>query len=153
MSDAPSSDGPPRDGAEPPGTGAAVAGAHAKDTPRQRLLRLGFLALLAGGLVLWTELRKPREMAVELDLASALPGELREVDLVVTRDGQLLSRQELHYEAGGAPQIVRSQLRARAGSADLEADLIYRARPASRARAHIELRAAVPARVTAEKIQ
>ena len=126
---------------------------HEKDTPRQRLLRLGFLALLAGGLVLWTQVRKPREMIVELDLAAAMPGELSEVDLLVTRDGHLLWRKVLNFEGGGAPQILRNELRAKPGAAELEADLIYRARPTRRTRAAIELSASTPARVVADHVE
>ena len=126
---------------------------HEKDTPRQRLLRLGFLALLAGGLVLWTQLRKPRELIIELDLAAAMPGELSEVDLLITREGHLLSRKVLNFDVSGAPQILRSELRAKPGAAELEADLIYRSGPTRRTRAQIELSVSAPARVAAERVE
>ena len=57
--------------------------------PRERgglLLRLGFLLFLAGGLALWSELRRPRDLRLELDLTSALPGEIVELDVTVLRD-------------------------------------------------------------------
>ncbi len=126
---------------------------HEKDTPRQRLLRLGFLALLAGGLVLWTQLRKPRDLVIELDLAAAMPGELSEVDLLVTREGHLLSRTVLNFDHAGAPQILRNELRAKPGTAELEADLVYRSRPTRRTRAQIELDVSKPARVAAERAE
>ena len=55
--------------------------------PRERggvLLRLGFFLLLAGGLLLWSELRRPRDLGLELDLTGALPGQIVEVDVTVT---------------------------------------------------------------------
>ena len=54
--------------------------------PRERggvLLRLGFFLLLAGGLLLWSELRRPRDLGLELDLTGALPGQIVEVDVTV----------------------------------------------------------------------
>lgn len=124
------------------------AGAE-KDSPKQRLLRLGFLALLAGGLVLWTQLRKPRALGVKLDLTAALPGELREIDLIVRRGDRVLVREDRRFD-NGAPQIFSAQVQATPGDAELEADLIYRDRAATRTRAAIHLSSDAPAQVLAK---
>jgi hypothetical protein len=38
--------------------------------------RLIFLALLGGGLLLWSQLRKPRDLILLVDLTEALPGDV-----------------------------------------------------------------------------
>jgi len=107
---------------------------------RQRLLRIGFLALLAAGLVLWAKWRAPRQVAVVVDLAEALPGDMSGLDVIVTRSGRALARIDRRYGASGAPQRERVELRAAEGAADVEATAVYRARPAVRSRAALELR-------------
>src|SRR5205823_2262855 len=82
------------------GGGAQASRADAGRAGRRGRLnrwRLLFLAALVGGLVYWARLRGPREMVVEIDLTGALPGEITEVDIVVSRDGHALSRTDLHY--------------------------------------------------------
>ena len=120
---------------------------------RQRgglLLRLGFLLLLGGGLLLWSQLRKPRDCAVELDLTRALPGELVEVDLIVRRDGRLLLRSDLRYGKGGAPATVRVTVHAAPGEAEVEATLAYPGRAAQRTLLRVHLSEGAPARVAAQ---
>jgi len=135
--------------ADTSGSAGASGSGAGRDTPRQRLLRLGFLALLAGGLVLWTQARKPRALGLELDLAAALPGQLSEVDLIVRRGDRLLWRKQLAFGKEGAPQLLREQLEATPGEAELEAELVYRGRQATRTRAAIALDPGVAARVVA----
>ena len=57
-----------------------------------RLFRIGFLLVLAGGLVLFARARSPRDMVVEVDLTSALPGDIVETDVIVYREGRALAR-------------------------------------------------------------
>ncbi len=113
------------------------------------LLRVGFVVLLGGGLLFWSHLRKPLDCAVELDLTSALPGEVVEVDLIIRRDGKLLERTDFRYGTTGAPATVRVMVHAAPGAADVEATLIHAGRTASRTQARVELAAAAPARVVA----
>jgi hypothetical protein len=111
--------------------------------PRRRgglLLRLGFLLLLAGGLVLWSELRRPRDLALEVDLTGALPGEIVEVDVTVLRDGRALLRFDQKYGSAGAPATLRLTVRARPGPAEVDVMLIDARGNARRTRAPIELR-------------
>jgi len=66
-----------------------------EEAPRRRgglLARVAFLLLLAGGLALWADLRRPRELRVDLDLTEALPGDVVEVDVTVSREGRALAR-------------------------------------------------------------
>lgn len=103
------------------------------------LLRVAFLALLAGGLLLWGALRKPRELAVTVDLAAMMPGEISEVDAIVRRGGRLLARHEAKFGKEGAPGTLRFMVRAAPGDAELETTLLYPGKPARRTIARIRL--------------
>jgi hypothetical protein len=113
------------------------------------LLRLGFLVLLGGGLLLWSELRRPRDLALDLDLTSALPGEIAEVDVTVLRDGRPLLRFDQRYGAGGAPATLHLTVRARPGPVEVDVMLIDARGNARRTRATVELRKAESAVVRA----
>ena len=118
---------------------------------RARLpLRLGFLALLGGGLLFWSHLRKPRELSIEVDLTRVLPGEIVEVDLVVRRGAAALGRSDVRYGPHGAPAVVRTQVLAAPGAAEVEATLVYAEKPARRTVTHVELHEGAPALVQAE---
>jgi hypothetical protein len=120
--------------------------------PRARgglLLRLGFLALLGGGLLLWSELRRPRDLALDLDLTNALPGDVVEVDLTVSRDGRPLLRLDQKYGPGGAPAVLHLTVRARPGPAEVDVTLIDARGNARRIRATVELRNEAAAAVRA----
>jgi hypothetical protein len=111
--------------------------------PRERgglLLRLGFLLFLAGGLALWSELRRPRDLALDLDLTSALPGEIAEVDVTVLRDGQPLLRFDQKYGSAGAPATLHLTVRGRPGPVEVDVMLIDARGNARRTRATVELR-------------
>ena len=110
--------------------------------PRERgglLLRLGFLLLLAGGLVLWSELRRPRDLRLDLDLTSALPGEIVEVDVTVSRDRHALLRFDQKYGSPGAPAMLHLTVRARPGPVEVDIMLIDSRGTARRTRATVEL--------------
>ena len=95
--------------------------------PRQRggvLLRLGFFLLMGGGLVLWSELRRPRDLRLDLDLTSALPGEIVEVDVTVSRDRHALLRFDQKYGSPGAPAMLHLTVRARPGPVEVDIMLI-----------------------------
>ena len=111
--------------------------------PRERgglLLRLGFFVFLAGGLLLWSELRKPRDLALDVDLADALPGEVIESDVTVSRDRHVLVRFERRYGATGAPAALSFTVRARPGPAEVDVILVRASGQAERTRATVELR-------------
>ena len=103
------------------------------------LLRLGFLLLLGGGLLLWSELRRPRDLALDLDLTSALPGEIVEVDVTVLRDGRPLLRFDQKYGTAGAPATLHLTVRARPGPVEVDVMLIDARGNARRTRATVEL--------------
>src|SRR5207253_2739133 len=109
------------------------------------LLRLLFLALLAGGLVFWAQLRRPRALPLVVDLSEALPGDAVELDVVITRAGRAVARIDRRYGDAGAPQLVHLEVRAAPGLADVEATLVYRAAPARRASSRLDLRESSPA--------
>jgi hypothetical protein len=87
-------------------------------------LRIAFLALLAGGLILWVQLRQPRDLRFDVDLSAASPGDVFEVEILVFRDGHALSRIEERYGPAGAPATVHAQVHARPGPVDLEITLV-----------------------------
>lgn len=117
--------------------------------PPERLLRLGFVALLGAGIVLFAQERKPRDLPLVVDLTEALPGSVVEVDLVVRRDGHVLLRKVLETGAAGAPGTLRAVVRARPGDADVEATLSYAQGPAHRSVTRVRLAEEAEARVVA----
>ena len=106
---------------------------------RQIALRLGFLALLLGGLVLWSERRRPRDLPLEIDLTGALPGDITGLDVVLTRGGGLLLREQPAFGAAGAPAVYRLTARARPGPAEVDVTLVYAQGAAHRTRTPVEL--------------
>jgi hypothetical protein len=116
--------------------------------PRERgglLLRLGFLLVLGGGLLLWSELRRPRDLALDLDLTGALPGDIVEVDATVLRDGRAVVRLDQRYGSSGAPATVHLTARARPGPAEVDVMVVDAQGRARRARLTVELRRGAPA--------
>lgn len=120
--------------------------------PRERgglLLRLGFFLLLGGGLLLWSELRRPRDLGLDLDLTGALPGEIAQVDITISRDGRPLLRFDQKYGSAGAPATLHLTVRARPGPVEVDVMLIDARGNARRTRATVELRTAGSAVVRA----
>ena len=113
------------------------------------LARIVFLAALAGGLLLWARERRPRDLALQIDLTQALPGEISEVDVVVRRSGHALARHDVSYGTAGAPGLVELLVHAAPGPAEVETTLVYPGKPARRSVAPVRLAAGVPARVSA----
>jgi hypothetical protein len=114
------------------------------------LPRLLFLVVLGGGLLWWSELRKPRELHVAVDLTGVLPGDVREVDVVVSRGGHALARHDVSYGAGGAPGMIEIVLHAAPGDADVETTLRYEGKPAHRSLSRVRLVADRQVQVRAE---
>lgn len=112
----------------------------AQEARLQLAARVLFLVLLAGSLGLWAHLRMPRALRLDVDLTAALPGQLREIDVVVSRDGEAVARQRTAWGSGGAPATLHLDLRARPGPFDVETTLVDQARHAQRVRAHVVLR-------------
>ena len=90
-------------------------------------LRAVFLTVLVGGLLFWTQLRRPRELHLAVDLTASLPGELTSLELIVRRGGHVLSRKELSFGKDGAPGRVDTSIFAAPGAADVELTLTSRA--------------------------
>ncbi len=109
------------------------------------LVRAAFLALLGGGLLIWGEMRRPRELRLELDLTRALPGEIAGVDLVVRRGRRALARDVMIFGKEGAPGTVEFRVRAAPGEAEVEATVTYPAKPARSTRAQVKLSEDTPA--------
>ena len=120
------------------------------DLQRRRLtLRIAFLAALAGGLLFWSRARNPKDLELVVDLTAALPGELTELDVVVTRNGRALLRSDRRYGKLGAPQRESYQLRAAPGPAEVEATLLSPPKAARRQTVPVQLVEGAPAVVTA----
>jgi hypothetical protein len=112
--------------------------------------RLIFLALLGGGLLLWSQFRKPRDLRLQIDLTEVRPGEVTDVDVVVRRGNRALARHEVRYDGAGAPATVELLVHARPGPAEVETTLGYAGKPARRIVARVDLSEAGTARVRAE---
>ena len=112
--------------------------------------RLIFLVLLGGGLLLWSHLRKARDLRLQVDLTDVRPGEVTDVDVVVRRGGHALARHEVRYDGAGAPATVELLVHARPGPAEVETTLGYAGKPARRIVARVDLSEAGTARVRAE---
>lgn len=111
----------------------------------QVLARVVFVVLLGGTLAVWAYLRTPRELQLDIDLTSSLPGQLSEVDVVVTRGGQAVSRRDEHYGSQGAPATLQLPLRARPGEFEVETTLVDTARNARRTRTTLRIHEGTPA--------
>ena len=112
--------------------------------------RLLFLALLASGLVWWSQQRRPRDLRLAVDLTAMMPGDVTEVDVIVRRGGHALARHEVRYGAEGAPATVELIVHAAPGEAEVETNLAYAKQPARRSMARVQLATESPARVRAE---
>jgi hypothetical protein len=108
-----------------------------------------FLAVFLGGLLWWTQLRRPRDLLLQIDLTQALPGEITEVDVVVRRGRHALARHDVRYGNAGAPGLVEVQVHAVPGEAEVETTLVYPGKPARRSVAKATLVESAPARVRA----
>jgi hypothetical protein len=117
-----------------------ASGAASNERRLKLAARVVFLVLLGGSLALWTHLRMPRDLRVDVDLSSALPGQLAEVEVVIAQDGQPVVRKEMRYGPSGAPGALHLEVRARPGDFDIEITLIDRFRRAQRTRRHVRLR-------------
>ncbi len=114
----------------------------------KRLLpRLAFLVLLGGALILWGEVRKPRDLLLQLDLSAALPGDVQEVDVIVRRSGHALARHDVQYGAAGAPGLLEFVVHAAPGEAEVETLLVSAGRPERRVVSQVSLTKDAPARV------
>jgi hypothetical protein len=117
---------------------------------RRLLLRLVFLALVAGTLLWWSQSRRPKDLPVAIDLTAMLPGEITEVDVTVRRGGHALARHDVRYGAAGAPATVELIVHAPPGEAEVETVLAYGKKPARKSVVTVKLSAETPARVRAE---
>ena len=75
---------------------------------RRLIPPLLLLAVLGGGLLVWSQLRRPRDLKISLDLTAALPGDVKDVDVIVRRGGHALARHFVRYGVAGAPGTVGS---------------------------------------------
>jgi len=117
---------------------------------RRVVARLVFLALIGGGLLWWSQSRRPRDLILQVDLSRAFPGDVTEVDVVVRRSGRALGRHQVQYGQKGAPASVEMIVHAPAGEAEVETTLVYLGKPSLRSVARVRLSADAPARVWAE---
>ena len=103
---------------------------------RRLIPRLLLLAVLGGGLLVWSQLRRP--------------GEVKDVDVIVRRGGHALARHFVRYGAAGAPGAVEFIVFAAPGNAEVETTLAYRQKPSRRSVAQVKLSPEQTATVHAE---
>ena len=112
--------------------------------------RLLFLVLLAGGLMWWSQQRRPRDLRLAVDLTAMMPGDVTEVDVIVRRGGHALARHEVRYGAEGAPATVELIVHATPGEAEVETTLGYAKQASRRSVVRVKLSAETAARVRAQ---
>jgi hypothetical protein len=117
---------------------------------RRVIPRLVLLLVVGGALYFWSQLRRPRDLRVAVDLTSAMPGDVTEVDVIVRRGGRALARHEVQYGSAGAPGTVELIVHAPPGEAEVETTLGYARQPAHRSVARVELSPGEPAKVRAQ---
>jgi hypothetical protein len=117
---------------------------------RRLIPRLLLLAVLGGGLLVWSQLRRPRDLRISLDLSAALPGEVKDLDVIVRRGGHALARHFVRYGATGAPGTVDFIIFAAPGNAEVETNLAYRQKSSRRSVAQVKLSADQTATVHAQ---
>jgi len=132
---------------EPALPASAVAKAGGPERSKSRWLRVAFLAVLAGGLFLFARARSPRDMVVEVDLTSALPGDIVETDVIVYRDERSLARVDQRHGARGAPATIRIPVRAKPGGATVEVTLVSAGGRSRRITVPVELTTGGPVRL------
>jgi hypothetical protein len=115
---------------------------------KQLVLRVIFLAAIAGALLFWSRQRRPRDLPLQIDLTSALPGEIVELDVTVRRGGHALARHDVTYGKSGAPGVVEMSVHAFPGPAEVETTLVYPGKPARRVVSQVALAEKQPSRVT-----
>jgi hypothetical protein len=117
---------------------------------RRVVPRLLLLVFLGGGLLWWSQLRRPRDLRLAVDLTAAMPGDVTEMDVIVRRGGHALARHEVQFGAAGAPGTVEFVVHAVPGDAEVETTLGYAGKPSRRTVARVELSANEAARVQAQ---
>jgi hypothetical protein len=117
---------------------------------KQAVLRMLFFGALAAGLLLWSRQRRPRDLALQIDLTHALPGEITEVDVIIRRGSHALARHEVSYGKAGAPGLLELNVHAWPGPAEIETTLVYDGKPAHRSVTSVDLAERGPARIEAK---
>jgi hypothetical protein len=117
---------------------------------RKAVPRLLLLAALGGGLLIWSQMRRPRDLRISLDLTAVLPGEVKDLDVIVRRGGHALARHFVRYGATGAPGTVEFVVFAAPGNAEVETTLAYRQKPSRRSVARVKLSPDEAAKVHAQ---
>jgi hypothetical protein len=84
-------------------------------------------------------------MVVEVDLTSALPGDIVETDVIVYREGRSLARVDERYGPAGAPGTVKVAVRARPGAATVEVTVVSAGGTSRKTERAVELAADSPA--------
>ena len=116
---------------------------------RRLLPRLVFLLVLGGGLLLWSHLRRPRDLMLQIDLTQALPGDVVEADVVVRRGVHAVARHDVRYGSSGAPGVMEVPIRAAPGDVDVEVTLVPATGPSRKVEQRLRLEPEGPARMTA----
>jgi hypothetical protein len=109
--------------------------------------RLILLAVVAVGLLWWSQARRPRDLRLQIDLTGVEPGDATAVEVIARRSGHALARHEVGYGASGAPATVELIVHAPPGEAEVETTVTYAAKQARRSLSRVKLSPDAPARV------
>jgi hypothetical protein len=112
--------------------------------------RLILLAVVAVGLLWWSQARSPRDLRLQIDLTATEPGNATALEVIVSRGGHALARHEVQYGAGGAPATAEFVVHAPSGQAEVETTVAHAGKEATRTVSRVELSPDAPARVRAQ---
>lgn len=109
--------------------------------------RLILLAVVAVGVLWWSQARRPRDLGLQIDLTAVEPGGVTGIEAIVRRGGHAIARHEVTYGSSGAPATVELVVHAAPGEAEVETTVTYPAKPARRSVSRVKLSPDAPARV------
>ncbi len=109
--------------------------------------RLILLAVIAVGVLWWSQARRPRDLRLEIDLTAVEPGDVTGIEVLVRRGGHALARHEVSYGSSGAPGTMELVVHAPPGEVEVETTVSSAAKPARRSVSRVKLSADAPARV------
>jgi len=112
--------------------------------------RLILLAVVAVGLLWWSQARRPRDLRLQIDLTGVEPGDATAIEVIVRRGGHALARHEVSYGGSGAPATAEYVVHAPPGQVEVETTVTYAAKEARRSVSRVKLSPDSPARVRAQ---
>jgi hypothetical protein len=108
---------------------------------KKLLIRFAVIAAVIGATLFWQKSHKPVDLTLAVNLEAMKPREVTGIDVVVRRDGRLLTRHEMTFGTVGAPSNVELVVHAPPGAAEVETTANYQGKPSRRVTVKTDLSA------------